>query len=154
MVAECAGRTGARNDIYLAAETDVIAKTLLTASTPLAMALAAGAFVATQAAVNSSLARFLGHPLWAAVVSLLVSTAVALAAVAVMKLPLPSIRGLSNGPWWLWVGGIAGVVYLGCAVSLPAKIGTSAFILWVMAGQMAASIVIDHFGLLGMEADR
>jgi len=114
------------------------------------MALAAGAFVSMQAAANSSLARHLGHPLWAAAVSLLVSTAVVAAAVAAMKIPLPAARLVSTGPWWLWIGGIAGVVYLGSAVTLPSKIGTGAFILWVIAGQMLASIVIDHFGLFGM----
>ncbi|NIJ79270.1 uncharacterized membrane protein YdcZ (DUF606 family) [Xanthomonas arboricola] len=68
-----------------------------------------------------------------------------------MRIPLPGARAMALGPWWLRLGGIAGVVYLANAVSLPARIGTAAFIMWIIAGQMLASVIIDRFGMLGME---
>lgn len=129
----------------------MISKALFPVIAPFGMALLAGAFVSIQAGANSSLGRALGHPLWAAVVSLLVSTTVLLIIVAFMRIPLPMVRVLSNAPWWLWIGGIAGILYLASAVFLPSRIGTSSFILWVIAGQMMASLLIDHFGLLGMQ---
>ncbi|TSE10301.1 DMT family transporter [Mesorhizobium intechi] len=112
-------------------------------------ALLAGAAVPFQAAANAMLGRLLGHPLWATFVSLGVSVVLIVPVMAGFKLPVPAVGMAIKGPWWIWVGGAAGVVYITAALLLAPKLGAASFIVAVIAGQMVASLVIDHFALMG-----
>ena len=51
-------------------------------------------------------------------------------------------------PWWGWLGGITGAVYVTSVFSLMPEIGASATIALTVGGQQAASLVVDRFGLL------
>ncbi|BCG79941.1 DMT family transporter [Mesorhizobium sp. 113-3-3] len=112
-------------------------------------ALLAGAIVPFQAGANAMLGRLLGHPLWATLVSLGVSVALIVPVMMVFKLPVPAVGVALKGPWWIWIGGAAGVVYITAALLLAPKLGAASFIVAVIAGQMMASLVIDHFALMG-----
>ena len=112
-------------------------------------ALIAGAVVPFQAGANATLGRLLGHPLWATLVSLAVSIAVILPVMAAFRVPIPTIDAASKGPWWIWTGGLAGVIYITAALLLAPRLGAANFMVAVIAGQMIASLAIDHFGLMG-----
>lgn len=112
-------------------------------------ALIAGAVVPFQAGANATLGRLLGHPLWATLVSLAVSIAVILPVMAAFRVPTPTIDAASKGPWWIWTGGLAGVIYITAALLLAPQLGAANFMVAVIAGQMIASLAIDHFGLMG-----
>jgi len=119
-------------------------------SSLLAAALVAGAAIPFQAGANAMLGRLLGHPLWATMVSLAVSVALAVPVMLAFKVPVPSFAtAAATGPWWIWIGGAAGVVYVTAALLLAPKMGAASFIVAVIGGQMMASLVIDHFGLMG-----
>lgn len=113
-------------------------------------ALIAGALVPFQAASNATLGRALGHPLWATVASLLVSMMVIVPIVLIMRAPTPSIQQATQLPIWAWFGGIAGVIYITSALLLTPRVGATNFIVCVIAGQMLTSLLIDHFGLMGL----
>lgn len=117
---------------------------------PMAVALTAGAAVPFQAASNAALGRALGHPLWATLSSLAVSVLVVVPVMLVMRVPTPSFGTAVQGPGWLWLGGVAGVAYITAALVLTPKLGAASFIVSVIAGQMLASLLIDHFGLMGL----
>lgn len=117
---------------------------------PLAVAMLAGAVVPFQAGSNAALGRALGHPLWATVASLLVSLLVVLPVLIGMRAGAPDLGAAARGPWWLWIGGIAGVAYITAALVLTPRLGAANFIVCVVAGQVVASLVIDHFGLMGL----
>ncbi|VVE75795.1 membrane protein [Pandoraea sputorum] len=117
---------------------------------PLVIAMLAGAVVPFQAGSNAALGRALGHPLWATVASLLVSLIVVLPVLIGMRAGLPDIGAAARGPWWLWIGGIAGVAYITAALVLTPRLGAANFIVCVVAGQVVASLIIDHFGLMGL----
>lgn len=119
---------------------------------PLAVALLAGAVVPFQAGSNAALGRALGHPLWATVASLLVSLLVVLPVLIGMRAGAPDLGAAIRGPWWLWIGGIAGVAYITAALVLTPRLGAANFIVCVVAGQVVASLFIDHFGLMGLAA--
>ncbi len=127
-------------------------KITILASVPMGLALLAGALIPLQASSNGALGRELGNPLWAAVTSLIVSSAVLIATIVVLRLPQPNIAGALHGPWWLWIGGFSGAIYVAMATFLPPKLGASNYILFVMVGQVIAAMLIDHFGLLGLTA--
>jgi transporter family-2 protein len=119
---------------------------------PLAVALFAGAVVPFQAASNAALGRSLGHPLWATLASLAVSIAVVIPLVLSMRAPAPQLSVALAGPWWLWVGGLAGAAYITAALLLTPRLGVASFMVCVIAGQVIASVVIDHFGMMGVPA--
>ncbi|OCP38215.1 DMT family transporter [Ensifer sp. LC163] len=119
---------------------------------PLLLILAAvfaGAVVPLQAGANAVLGRLIGHPLWATAVSLGVSLALIIPIMIAFRVPMPSPGAALKGPWWIWIGGAAGVIYITAALLLAPKLGAASFIVAAIAGQMAVSIIIDHFGLMG-----
>lgn len=114
------------------------------------IALLAGAAVPFQAGSNAALGRWLGHPLWAAMVSLLVSVLMVLPALWLMRAPMPNVAALGQAPWWAWLGGVAGVAYITAALILTPKLGAAGFIVCVIAGQVLSSLAIDQWGLMGL----
>ncbi|CAI8731036.1 bacterial/archaeal transporter family-2 protein [Pseudomonas sp. IT-P395] len=116
----------------------------------LVLAAFAGAVVPFQSAINSNLARGLGHPLWATLASLLVSVIVLLPVILALRLPLPSLAFISKAPLWMWAGGAFGVCFVALAVALLPKLGASGFVALALAGQVIASMVLDHFGWFGL----
>ncbi|MBV4534552.1 DMT family transporter [Pseudomonas sp. BT-42-2] len=122
----------------------------LSALLPLLVAVLAGAAVPFQAGSNAALGRLLGHPLWAAGVSLLVSLLMLVPALLVMRAPLPQLQSLAQAPWWAWFGGVAGVLYITAALVLTPRLGAAGFIVCVIAGQVLSSLLIDQWGLMGL----
>ncbi|ATG18856.1 hypothetical protein CO705_02780 [Ralstonia pickettii] len=114
------------------------------------VALVAGALVPFQAGSNAALGRALGHPLWATVVSLLVSLLMVVPVLIALRAPAPLLGQAARLPLWAWFGGVAGVIYLTAALMLTPRLGATTFIVSVIAGQMLTSLLIDHFGLVGL----
>lgn len=116
----------------------------------LLLAVIAGAVVPFQSAINANLGRGLGHPLWATLASLLVSILVLLPIMLAMRVPLPSVAFISKAPLWMWAGGAFGVCFISLALVLLPKLGASGFMALALAGQVVASLVLDHFGWFGL----
>jgi transporter family-2 protein len=116
----------------------------------LLLAAFAGAVVPFQSAINVNLGRGLGHPLWATLASLLVSVAVLLPIIVAMRLPLPSLAFISQAPLWMWAGGAFGVCFISLALVLLPKLGAAGFMALALAGQVVASLLLDHFGWFGL----
>ena len=116
----------------------------------LLLAAFAGAVVPFQSAINANLGRGLGHPLWATLASLLVSIIVLLPLILALRLPLPNLGFITKAPLWMWSGGAFGVCFISLALILMPKLGASGFIALAMAGQIIASLMLDHFGLFGL----
>jgi transporter family-2 protein len=117
----------------------------------LLLAAFAGAVVPFQSAINVNLGRGLGHPLWATLASLVVSIMVLLPIMLAMRLPLPSLAFIGKAPLWMWAGGAFGVCFISLALVLLPKLGASGFMALALAGQVVASLVLDHFGWFGLE---
>jgi len=109
----------------------------------------AGALVPFQAGANATLGRALGHPLWATAASLLVSLLALAPVMFALRAPAPQLA-LQQVPCWAWAGGVAGVIYISAALLLTPSMGATRFIACVIAGQVFASLLIDHFGLMGL----
>jgi transporter family-2 protein len=50
----------------------------------------------------------------------------------------------------MWAGGAFGVCFISLALMLLPKLGASGFIALALAGQVVASLVLDHFGWFGL----
>jgi transporter family-2 protein len=116
----------------------------------LLLAMIAGAVVPFQSAINANLGRGLGHPLWATLASLLVSILVLLPIMLALRVPLPSMAFISRVPLWMWAGGAFGVCFISLALVLLPNLGASGFMALALAGQVVASLVLDHFGWFGL----
>lgn len=110
-----------------------------------------GVLLPMQAGMNAELRHAVGSPLGTAFSSFLIGT-IALAAVAIaVRSPVPDLRTLGTAPAWQWLGGLLGAVYITGAVVLAPRLGAATMIAAVVAGQMVASVVLDHFGWVGFE---
>jgi len=113
--------------------------------------LAAGAMLPFQAGVNAQLAEYLGSPLRAALVSFVVGVLVLLPLVALFVRGLPSAERVSATPWWAWLGGALGAFYVASSITSAPKLGAVTLIGVILAGQAAALLVVDHFGMVGFD---
>lgn len=128
----------------------MFSKTALLMLVPVGLAFLAGVVLPFQAASNGAVGRALGHPLWGALTSLAISSIVVVAALLILQIPAPDLGKAMQGSWWLWIGGVLGAVYVAGAAALTPKLGAGGFLLLVVAGQIAASVLVDHFGLMGL----
>ncbi|MEH2251251.1 DMT family transporter [Nostoc sp.] len=115
----------------------------------LVFALLAGTMLPTQAGINAQLAKQLGHPLLAATVSFSFGTLALLLFTVMSHLSLPALGRLIQIPWYLWLGGLLGVIYLTATIVLAPLLGAATMIGLIILGQMLAAITLDHFGLVG-----
>lgn len=116
---------------------------------PLGVPAAAGALVTLQAGYNAQLGRALGHPLWATLVSFLIGLAGIVAVMMAMRVPAPALAPAAALPWWIWLGGLFGAIYVTAAIIFAPQLGAAVFMGAVVAGQMLASLLLDHYGLGG-----
>jgi transporter family-2 protein len=116
------------------------------------LALAAGALLPLQAAINAALRTHAGRAEWAAVVSFAVGLLGLLAWVTASRQPAPALAALGRAPWWAWIGGLLGAAYVTLVILLTPRLGVAATLGLAVAGQMGAALAMDHFGWLGLAA--
>jgi len=63
----------------------------------------------------------------------------------------PSLGIVARIPPYLWIGGVLGGLYVTLAIILTPKLGVATTMGLVVAGQIGVSIILDHFGLLGLD---
>lgn len=119
----------------------------------IALALLAGAVLPIQGAVNALLRHDLGGATFAVgTVSFVVATlAMAVTQIGATALPgaaKPSLNGLSSMPWWGWLGGFAGAVYVTTVFTAIPAIGAASTVGLTVAGQQVASVFVDKYGWL------
>ena len=106
----------------------------------------AGAALPIQTGVNSTLRATVENPLWATVISFSVGALSVGALLLVLRVPVPA-----NFPplGWKWLGGSLGVIYVCLSLVLAPRLGAASLVATVVAGQLLASLILDHFGWLG-----
>lgn len=112
------------------------------------LGVVAGTVLPVQMAVNARLARTLGTTLRGSMVSFAVGTGVLGALVVATGTRLPLSDAL-HGPWWLWLGGVCGVVFLTVNMVLMPRIGASATVVAAVVGQMVGGLLSDALGAFG-----
>lgn len=116
----------------------------------LPMAVAAGALVAVQVALNGRMQTAIGSPGLSALISLGVGLIVLLPVVATGQLGHPRLGGLAQAPWWAWLGGVCGATFLVATVIGLPRIGAALMLAAVLLGQLAMGLVIDTLGWFGV----
>ncbi|MCI7352296.1 MAG: DMT family transporter, partial [[Actinobacillus] rossii] len=115
------------------------------------IALCAGFALAIQAAINSQLAgALIGQPVVAAFISFLTGTIVLLGICWWKADLVVAWQHLPKQPWWKFIGGPLGALVVFTTIFLAPKIGVTNMLFFIIVGQLIAAMLIDHFGLLGM----
>jgi transporter family-2 protein len=113
-----------------------------------ALALVAGIAVAFQGATNQGLLKSVGiGP------ALIVNTIVVLICATCLWLATgakPTFFSTSAS-WTLYLGGVFGFIIIAAAVLVFPRLGAAYAIALMVCGQCLAAIIIDHYGLMGME---
>ncbi len=113
------------------------------------LAVLAGTLIPLQAGINSKLREYLASPYYATLVSVAVSLVTVAAFCLIARLPVPAQSVITAVPYWVWTGGIVGVVYIFMVLLLAHKLGATALIASIIGGQMICSLLLDQFGLIG-----
>ena len=113
------------------------------------VAFVTGAAIAVQALANSRLRFALGTPVWAAIAQFIVGLAALVVIAVVTRQPSPDTGGLSRMPWWGWVGGAIGALFITVSIVLTPRLGTALTLATMTVGQLLAALVLDHYGWLG-----
>ncbi len=115
----------------------------------IALTVLVGATIPAQTAINSRLARHLGVTLLASLVSFFVGTVGLGLAVLVTGTKMPLASTAASQPWWVWIGGFCGLVFLTMNMVLLPRIGASATVILPLFGQVVGGLVIDVVGGFG-----
>jgi transporter family-2 protein len=113
------------------------------------LAIAAGFCLPTQAGINSRLNLWTQSPILAAAISFAVGTLALFTYVIILRVPLPSMSGLRQYPWWIWSGGFLGAFLVASTIILAPRLGAASMLALIVSGQMFASVALDHYGLIG-----
>jgi transporter family-2 protein len=114
------------------------------------LALAAGLAGSVQAAVMGRFGERIGTVealAWATLLSVVI-------AMAVLLVARRGTGGLSDAwaaPKWMWAGAALGTFIVFSITVVSPRIGTTATIALLVAGQLAMGTAIDRFGLFGFE---
>lgn len=112
------------------------------------LAFAVGAGLVVQVGMNVALGRALGSPVLGSLANFLVGS-LAIAAFVLLRVDLPGRAQFAGAPAWAWFGGLFGAMYVTVATLAGPRIGALLLLALTVAGQMVASIIVDHYGLLG-----
>ena len=115
----------------------------------LMVALGIGVFLPLQAGINAELRLWLGHPLQAALISFSVGTVALVVLNLGLRIPFGGPQPLSGAPWWVWLGGLLGAVYVSMTIVLAPRLGAAAMLGAAMTGQLIGSLLLDHYGAVG-----
>jgi bacterial/archaeal transporter family-2 protein len=116
---------------------------------PMMLVVLSGACFAAQSAVNSRLQHALGSWMWATFFSYLGGVVVTCSMLIVARVQWPSTTELTSAPWWAWLGGLFGAVYVASLILNLPRLGAGPALAALVAGQMTLSLLIDRFGWFG-----
>lgn len=114
----------------------------------LLVVLVAGMGLSVEAGLLGPLGEQVGH--LSATLSIFLVGALLLSLVLVFA-PRRHLGQLFAQPRWMLTGGILGPIYVIILTIATPLVGVGMTMVGILCGQVAASLIIDHFGLLGSE---
>jgi transporter family-2 protein len=97
------------------------------------------------------LGRTLHQPIFAALVVAATNVAVYLVAAIFLGLSWPDAGRIGQVPWWAWIGGALGAVYVLAMIFAADILGAAVFTGLTVTAATIISVVLDHFGWVGFQ---
>ena len=114
------------------------------------LAVVAGAVLPVQAALNGKMGRAVGDPVYAAFISFVVGSIGLFIYLLATRTDLTTLNEARTVNWSVWIAGILGAFYVACVIILAPKLGVALTFGLVITGQLGISLILDHFGLIGI----
>lgn len=119
------------------------------------LVVVAGALNAVQAGSNQTLNKRLDHPFVSAMLVYAGGVLVTSVAWVVVRLAtgkgLPPASAFAEVPWWGFIGGTMGAIYVLAMLTAAAKLGAGVFTAATVTAGTVTALVLDHFGWMGFE---
>jgi transporter family-2 protein len=113
-------------------------------------AIGAGALIALQAPINATLGGSIGN-VAAATVNFVVGAVILIVVTLAFAGGFGSLPSAGELPWYYTIGGgVVGAVFVLVAILTVNSLGAGGITAATLAGQLAASVVIDRLGILGL----
>lgn len=114
-------------------------------------ALAIGAMIVVQPAVNAQLARAFGSPILAAIISFIAGLLALIAIALILRVPMPTATAIRSVPAHAWVaGGLLGALFVFGTTLLAPRLGSALMTALIVTGQLSCAVLLDHFGAIGL----
>jgi transporter family-2 protein len=103
-----------------------------------------GAIVGVQRALNGQINEHSQQSFTTSLVNFTTGTAFLLVLIFVgLIMDGNELSALPSGPWWIYTGGIIGVIYIAFTSTIVQHLGVLTFTLFSVGGQLIASLIID-----------
>jgi transporter family-2 protein len=116
----------------------------------IALAVVAGAVLPLQAGLNVQLGKSVHQPIFAAFASFLIGSLGLLVYLLALKFDFTTVSQTKSVPPVVWLAGILGAFYVAAVIILAPRLGTALTFSLVVTGQMVISLILDHYGLMGL----
>jgi transporter family-2 protein len=104
----------------------------------------AGAVVGVQRALNGQINEHSHQSFTTSLLNFITGTTFLVILILVgVVLGHNELSPLPAGPWWIYTGGVIGVIYIAFTSTIVQHLGVLTFTLFSVGGQLAASLVID-----------
>ncbi|HYK43672.1 MAG TPA: DMT family transporter [Parafilimonas sp.] len=114
------------------------------------LTLLVGGLMPVQAVLNTRLGRQIGGPLMGSLMSFTVGLICLLVLnLAINTSAVINLKVASTGPWYIWLGGFIGAIFVGYITWVNQQQGIALTFALAISGQMFLSLMIDHYGLFG-----
>jgi transporter family-2 protein len=112
----------------------------------LLLALIAGALVGVQRALNGQINEYSQNSYTTSLLNFITGTSfLSLFIIILIVLGRVELEPLPIGPWWIYTGGIIGVIYIAATSLIVQHLGVLTFTLFSVGGQLIASLLLDIY---------
>ncbi len=113
--------------------------------------LVTGVLNALQTGTNTTLAKASGAPIVAALAVFVVGFVTLLVLAPFLGANAAAVGKLGQAPWWAWVGGVGGALFITAMLYATDKVGAGTFTGLTVTAAIVTSVALDHFGALGLK---
>lgn len=111
-----------------------------------ALGVFSGGLVGIQRAFNGQVNEHSGQSFSTSLFNFITGTALlAILFVASIVTHHGRISPFPSGPWWMYLGGVTGLIYIAFSATVVQHVGVLTFTLFSIGGQLVGSLVIDIF---------
>ena len=112
----------------------------------LLLALIAGALVGVQRALNGQINEHSQNSYTTSLLNFITGTSfLSLFIIILIVLGRVELQPLPGGPWWIYTGGVIGVIYIAATSLIVQHLGVLTFTLFSVGGQLIASLLLDIY---------
>jgi transporter family-2 protein len=110
------------------------------------LAVVAGALVGVQRALNGQINEHSGQSYTTSLLNFITGTSFLVIFIVILSLlGQIELQPLPHGPWWIYTGGVIGVIYIASTSLIVQHLGVLTFTLFSVGGQLFGSLLLDLY---------